>query len=105
MKSYDWIKLQWSDIDWSKHDLMPSQQARLQIGRYSLSIISEVSNSSLYECAIFVQDRFVHVKGIHPEGAEWQDDVLRYLTQEEVLGIVRKLESITQTHAYNAKTL
>lgn len=105
MKSSDFIKLQWSDIEWSKHELMPSQQARLKIGQYSLSIISEVTDSSLYECAVFVRGRFVQIKGIHPEGAEWQDDVLRYLTQEEVLGIVRKLESITKTHAHNAKTL
>ena len=33
--------MRWSEIEWTKHDLMPSHQARVKVGEYTLSIITE----------------------------------------------------------------
>jgi hypothetical protein len=97
--------MRWSEITWTKHDLMPSHQARVQVGEYTLSIITEVTDSSLYECAIFCDGTFTQVAGIHPNEEEWSDDVLRFLTKPEVVSIVRKLEAVTGAQPENAESI
>ena len=89
--------MKWSDIHWSKHLYSDSKTARLAFADYELSIVEENGEPDLFECAIFRDGNFIQLPGIHPhpeEGVLW-DDVLRFQTREEVIGIVRKLESIT----------
>ena len=97
--------MRWSEIEWTKHDLMPSHQARVKVGEYTLSIITEVTDSSLYECAVFIDGVFVQVPGIHPDQEEWSDDVLRFLTKPEVVGIARELEALTGARPQNAESI
>ena len=89
--------MKWSDLMWQKHPFSSALHARLSFGdEYELSIVQEVNEKGLYEVAIFLDGNFVQLPGIHPDGGdEYLDDVLRYQTREEVVGIVRKLESIT----------
>ena len=89
--------MRWSDIMWQKHPYSASMMARLSFGTYELSIVEERGETDLFECAIFELGEFVQLPGIHPEPTDtgWDDDVLRFQTREEVIGIVRKLESIT----------
>ena len=88
--------MKWSDIQWRKHQYTSAQHSRLSFGdEYELSIVTELNEPGLYELAIFQHGEFIQLPGIHPEGDELLDDVLRFQTQEEVVGIVRKLESIT----------
>ena len=88
--------MKWSDLTWQKHSFSSAQHSRLSFGdEYELSIVQELNEPGLYELAIFQHGEFKQLPGIHPEGDEPLDDVLRFQTQEEVVGIVRKLESIT----------
>lgn len=88
--------MKWSDIMWEKHQFTSAQHSRLSFGdEYALSIVQELNEPGLFEIAIFKDDEFIQLPGIHPEGDELLDDVLRFQTQEEVVGIIRKLESIT----------
>ena len=88
--------MKWSDLMW-QDTFAGAQQSRLSFGmRYELSIVTELNEPDLYECAIFSCDDFVKLPGIHPEGDDdLIDDVLRFQTRIEVIGIIRKLESIT----------
>ena len=88
--------MKWSDLIWQKSVSGSLLFARLSFGDdYELSIVQEVNERGLYEVAIFLDGYFVQLPGIHPESDELLDDVLRFQTREEVVGIVRKLESIT----------
>lgn len=88
--------MKWSDIVW-KTTYAGAQQARLSFGdEYQLSIVTELNEPDLYELAIFSDDVFIQVEGIHLEGDdEFLDDVLRFQTREEVVYAVRRLESMT----------
>lgn len=87
--------MKWSDLMW-QDTFVGAQQARLSFGNeYELSIITELNEPDLFELAIFVGERFVKIFGIHPELDDDSDDVLRFQTREEVIGVIRKLESIT----------
>ena len=89
--------MKWSDLVWQKHPLSSALHSRLAFDDdYELSIVTELNEKGLYEVAIFHDGEFVQLPGIHPEGDDdLLDDVLRFQTREEVVGIVRKLESIT----------
>lgn len=88
--------MKWSDLIWQKRVSGSILFARLSFGdEYELSIVQEVNEKGLYEVAIFSDGNFVQLPGIHPESDDLLDDVLRYQTREEVVDIVRKLESIT----------
>lgn len=88
--------MKWSDIMWEDHPFSSAKHSRLSFGdEYELSIVQELNEPGLYELAILQHGEFIQLPGIHPEGDELLDDVLRFQTQEEVVGIVRKLESIT----------
>lgn len=69
-------------------------QAVQQFGRYKLSVILE-ERKTRYEVAIFEGDNFVQLPGIHgiPEDEDdFQDDVIPYLSPEDVSGIMAKLK-------------
>lgn len=73
-------------------------QATHQFGRYQLSVIKEPSKT-LYEIAIFDSSGlFTQLPGIHrtPDHDEdFVDDVIPYLSPEEVSGIMLKLAAIS----------
>ena len=88
--------MKWSDLIWQKRVSGSILFARLSFGdTYELSIVQELNEAGLYEVAIFQDGNFIQLPGIHPESDELLDDVLRFQTREEVVDIVRKLESIT----------
>ena len=67
-------------------------QAVQQFGRYKLSVILG-ERKILYEVAIFKDDMFVQLPGIHPDyGNDWSDDVIPGLRSEDVSGIMAKLK-------------
>ena len=88
--------MKWSDLMW-RDTFAGAQQSRLSFGtQYELSIVTELNEPDLYECAIFSGDDFAILPGIHPEGDDdFLDETLRFQTRIEVIGIIRKLESIT----------
>lgn len=73
------------------------ERSRYGFGDYQLSVIKE-PEKNFYEVAIFDKDlNFVQLPGIHrtPENEDDHvDDVIPYLTPEEVTGIMVKLQSI-----------
>jgi hypothetical protein len=88
--------MRWSDINWQTHGIMEGRQhAHLVFGAFTLSIITE-DEEDLYECAILNETgNLMNLPGINEPTEEWDDDVLRWQTKEEVIGVIRKLESIT----------
>ena len=66
------------------------------IGDYTLSVIKE-PEKRLYEVAIFKDTDFVQLPGIHrtpTHDEDFVDDVIPYLTTEQVSGIMLKLHSM-----------
>ena len=69
-------------------------RARMQFGKYQLSVIKE-DLKDWYEVAIFDDDMFVQLPGIHPNYFDdWCDDVIPGLDQTQVQAIMIKLELI-----------
>lgn len=73
------------------------ERSRYGFGDYQLSVIKE-PQKNFYEAAIFDKDlNFVQLPGIHrtPENEDdLVDDVIPYLTPEDVTGIMIKLQTI-----------
>ena len=66
------------------------------IGDYTLSVIKE-PGKTLYEAAVFSGTDFVQLPGIHrtPENEDdMVDDVIPYLSTQEVTGIMLKLHTL-----------
>lgn len=63
-------------------------QAKQQFGRYQLSVILE-PGKTLYEAAVFDDDLFVQLPGIHDN-----DDVIPGLTPDAVDAIMIKLKLV-----------
>jgi len=63
-------------------------QAKQQFGRYQLSVILE-PGKTLYEAAVFDDDLFVQLPGIHNN-----DDVIPGLTPDAVDAIMVKLKIV-----------
>ena len=69
-------------------------QAKQQFGRYQLSVILE-PGKTLYEAAVFDDDLFVQLPGIHPNYYEaFSDDVIPGLLPDDVSGIMHKLKML-----------
>ena len=69
----------------------PSMQALMQFGQYRLSVLLEYGKTT-YEVAIFKDDMFVQLPGIHPDyGNDWSDDVIPGLLPTDVSTIMLKL--------------
>ena len=58
------------------------------IGDYTLSVIKE-PHKALYEAAVFEGNDFVQLPGIHND-----NDVIPYLSTEQVTGIMLKLHTL-----------
>ena len=73
------------------------ERARHQFGSYALSVIKE-PGKKFYEAAIYDEHlNFVQLPGIHKTPStdeEFVDDVIPYLTPEQVSGIMLKLQTI-----------
>ena len=73
------------------------ERSRYGFGDYQLSVIKE-PQKNFYEAAIFDKDlNFVQLPGIHrtPENEDdLVDDVIPYLTPEDVTGIMIKLQTL-----------
>lgn len=97
--------MRWSDINWQKHGIIEGRQhAHLVFGFFTLSIITE-DEEALYECAVLNEaGNLVNLPGINQYTDDWTDDVLRYQTKEEVIGCIRKLQSITGKEPQNGKS-
>jgi len=97
--------MRWSDIRWQTHGVMQGRQhAHLSFGMYTLSIVTE-AEADLFECAILNEaGNFITLPGINEPTDDWDDEVLRWQTREEVIGIVRKLESITGKEPQNGRS-
>ena len=89
--------MKWSDIMWERHPFSSAKCARLSTGDYIISIVTEINEPGLYEVAILNDSQFITLPGIHND----DDDVLRYQIKEEVVGIIRKIESITAKEPLN----
>jgi len=63
-------------------------QAKQQFGNYQLSVVL-LPGKTLYEAAVFDQDMFVQLPGIHDD-----DDVIPGLTPDAVNAIMLKLKLI-----------
>jgi len=74
------------------------KRAKVQFGKYELSVIQEPKKNS-YEIAIFdEQGSFVQLPGIHRipvDDRDFVDDVIPYLQPEAVSAIMLKLASIS----------
>jgi hypothetical protein len=57
---------------------------------YTLSVVKEPLKEGSYEIAIFKGNNFVQLPGINPG-----EDVIRYLSENAVSGIMAKLASVT----------
>ena len=83
------------DLFFQSEDYSSVKRARLNFGRYVLSILQEpYIKENLYEIAIMDEEdgmNFVQLPGFGFQ----DDDVQRFLTQETVEGIMLKLWSIT----------
>ena len=64
-------------------------QARCSIGKYKLSVIRE-PGKKFYEAAIFLDEEFVNLPGINNP----KDDVIPYLDEAAVTGIMLKLHTL-----------
>ena len=72
----------------------PSMQALMNFGQYRLSVLLEYGKTT-YEVAIFKDDMFAQLPGIHPDyGNDWSDDVIPGLSPTDVSTIMLKLSLI-----------
>ena len=76
-------------------------QATMQFGAYQLSVVL-LPQSTLYEAAIFDDDQFVQLPGIHPDFYnDWSDNVVPGLMPNDVSGIMKKLKTIEVANKLN----
>ena len=66
-------------------------QAMQQFGNYRLSVVL-LPGKTLYEAAVFEDDKFIQLPGIHND-----DDVIPNLTPAAVSNIMLKLSCVTGT--------
>ena len=71
-------------------DGLPLTSARINYKLYTLSVVKETLKEGTYEVAIFKGENFVNLPGINPN-----NDVIRYLSESAVTGVMVKLASVT----------
>ena len=90
-------KVTFDDLVFRSYSEDKVARARYGFGDYQLSVILE-PGKKLYEAAVFDKDlNFVHLPGIHRKPTDEDpliDDVIPGLTEEEINGIMAKLQSI-----------
>lgn len=81
--------------DLTFEEIYPSHfQAKMQFGKYQLSIVL-LPGKTRYEAAVFDDDVFVQLPGIHPDYYEdFSDDVIPCLLPDDVSGIMHKLKML-----------
>ncbi len=81
--------------DLTFEEIYPSHfQAKMQFGKYQLSVIL-LPGKTQYEAAVFDDDMFVQLPGIHPDYYEdFSDDVIPCLLPDDVSGIMHKLKML-----------
>ena len=83
------------DIKFNKTDHPNGVQALVSFGDYSLSIVknnfSYGGDKGLYEIAVYQQDSQVELPGITEQG----DTVRGFLSENEVIGIVKKMHLVS----------
>ena len=89
-------KMTFEDIDFKKTEMPKGIQALLKFGdKYELSIIQNENSYShakgLYEIAVFHNGYLHEMPGITEEG----DTVKGFLTEDNVMGIVKKMHLVT----------
>lgn len=83
--------LKFNDIVFKEDpDGLPLTTARIDYKMYTLSVVKETLKKGTYEVAIFKGENFVNLPGINPN-----DDVIRYLSEGAVTGVMIKLASVT----------
>ena len=83
--------LKFKDIEFKEDpDGLPLTSARIDYNFYTLSVVKETLKEGTYEIAIFKDNNFVQLPGINPG-----NDVIRYLSESAVSGIMVKLASVT----------
>jgi hypothetical protein len=81
--------MMFDDLVFTTDPLFDIKRAQMTIGQFVLSVILEPSKS-LYEIAVFDKDgEFVRLPGI----GDGTDDVVPYLSEDDVSCIIRKLQS------------
>ena len=90
-------KVTFDDLVFRSYAKDKIERSRYGFGDYQLSVIKE-PEKNFYEAAVFDKDlNFVQLPGIHrtPENEDdVVDDVIPYLTPEDVSGIMLKLQTI-----------
>ena len=84
--------LKFKDLVFKEDPDIPITSARVDYELYTLSVVKERLNKGTYEIAILRDGVFVRLPGINTGSG---DTVLRYLTEENVTGVMIKLASIT----------
>ena len=81
--------------DLTFEEIYPSHfQALMQFGKYQLSVVL-LPGKTQYEAAVFDDDMFVQLPGIHPDYYEdFSDDVIPCLLPDDVSGIMCKLKML-----------
>ena len=83
--------LKFNDIVFKEDpDGLPLTTARIDYKMYTLSVVKETLKKGTYEVAILKGENFVNLPGINPN-----DDVIRYLSEGAVTGVMIKLASVT----------
>lgn len=89
------MKFKFEDIKFKDTDLPKGIQALLKFGEYELSIVksdfSYGGNAGLYEIAVFKGNDQVNMPGI----TEDNDTVKGYLTEDNVVGIIKKMHLVS----------
>lgn len=89
------MKFKFEDIKFKDTDLPKGIQALLKFGEYELSIVksdfSYGGNAGLYEIAVFKGNDQVNMPGI----TEDHDTVKGYLTEDNVVGIIKKMHLVS----------
>jgi hypothetical protein len=82
--------LKFKDLVFKEADGFPLTSAKIDYKLYTLSVVKEPLKEGSYEIAIFKGNNFVQLPGINPG-----EDVIRYLSENAVSGIMTKLASVT----------
>jgi len=86
------VMLKFKDLVFKEDPDIPLTSARVDYELYTLSVVKERLNKGTYEIAILRDGVFVRLPGINTGSG---DTVLRYLSEENVTGVMVKLASIT----------
>jgi|MEHZ01.6.fsa_nt_MEHZ011619486.1_6 hypothetical protein len=88
------MTVSFNNLKFNSHRYSDGVQALWNCGRYELSVVDMKGDGPLYEIAIFQNDKFVQLPGIHPDygkDVEFKDDVIHHQSKDDITGIMKKL--------------